>query len=170
MLNNGGLRINPCQRPLETPQLSSSAVFSARLWELQSVGISNALTPCLLRAAGIAKTLTQVSYLSAVTSLADRGNLKNTDVPRSLFCKMVLIDINDISPLQTLSIKTGHSRSTPSTDWCQLGWPGHPVYSMEGQAWRQRWDPRGSPRDLPALIRRLLTQLICTHQCVGPAD
>lgn len=76
-------------------------MFSARLWELQSVGISNALTPCLLRAAGIAKTLTQVSYLSAVTSLADRGNLKNTDVPRSLFCKMVLIDINDISPLQT---------------------------------------------------------------------
>lgn len=45
VLNNGGLRINPHRRPLETPRPSGGAVFAARLWDLWSVWISNALTP-----------------------------------------------------------------------------------------------------------------------------
>lgn len=59
-----------------------------------------------LQAAGSAKGLTQTSYISSVTSLSDRGNLKNIDVPRSLFHKMVLIDADDNSQLQTFIDRT----------------------------------------------------------------
>lgn len=125
----------------------------------------------LLQAAGSAKCLTQASYISTATSLTDRGNLKNIDVPRSLFHKMVLIDTNDISHFQPLLIEPGGGRFTPQhrTDvsWTGLG---HPVYSMEVQAGRQHWDPGGSPRDPQALIRQLLTRLLYTRRCVRPAD
>lgn len=70
-----------------------------------------------------------------------------------------------------LSIEPGGGRFTPQhrTDvsWTGLG---HPVYSMEVRAGRQRWDPRGSSRDPQALIRRLLTRLLYTRQRVRPAD
>lgn len=151
MINNGGLRIIPCPRPLEMPRLSGSAVFVARLWELQSAGISNALTPRLLQAAGIAKTLTQASYLNTVTSLADRGNLKNTDAPRSLFRKIVLIDISDISPFQTF---INRNRPQPFHPPAQTGvsWAGQDILFTP---WRDGHSAStGTPGEVPGTCRR----------------
>lgn len=87
--------INPCWRSLNT---RLSRACSRARGAPQCLGFQCRSSVCSPRAAGAAKSLMQATDITSVT---DRDNLENRDMPRSLFHKMVLIDTNDNSPFQT---------------------------------------------------------------------
>lgn len=100
VLNNGGLRINPHWSPRNS-WLSGGVVLAAGLGALQCLDFQSSNSARSLQAAGVAKSLTQGTDISTVTSVTDGDNPQNSDMPRSLFHNMVLIDTNDNSPFQT---------------------------------------------------------------------